>query len=331
MRSSYFPKLVNGPFGDPALYVRTAHRREAFLFDCGDLQALTSRELLKISHLFLSHLHIDHFVGFDSLLRFLLNRDKPLRIFGPAGTIERVESRLGGYMWNLTEGYPFKVIVSDCKESGVRRASFRAEKSFLREEEEALPVREHIIDNDSFRVKAVPLDHGGIVSMAYSLEESVHVAIHKDALLREGFAQGPWLTRFTDLVRCGASAETVVTVPSVDGSVRELNVDDLLGRVAHKERGMKITYVTDVSPTLPNFHRIVELASDSHLLVIEAAFAHEDIERARERGHLTAMMAGELARKSRAARLLVFHHSPRYLQMPDRLASEARDAFLDGR
>ncbi|WP_269085277.1 hypothetical protein [Syntrophotalea acetylenica] len=40
MRSVFFPRLVNGPFGDPALHVRLAHRGEALLFDCGDLHAL---------------------------------------------------------------------------------------------------------------------------------------------------------------------------------------------------------------------------------------------------------------------------------------------------
>ncbi|HKL48307.1 MAG TPA: MBL fold metallo-hydrolase, partial [Desulfuromonadales bacterium] len=74
MRSVFFPHLVNGPFGDPALFVRLAHRGEALLFDCGNLHPLSHRDMLKISAVFLSHAHIDHLVGFDTLLRLLLYR-----------------------------------------------------------------------------------------------------------------------------------------------------------------------------------------------------------------------------------------------------------------
>ena len=65
----------------------------------------------------------------------------------------------------------------------------------------------------------------------------------------------------------------------------------------------------------------------THLLAIEATFAHSDLSRARERNHLSARMAGALARQAGAARLLVFHHSPRYQNEPQRLAEEAAQAF----
>jgi ribonuclease Z len=98
-------------------------------------------------------------------------------------------------------------------------------------------------------------------------------------------------------------------------------------QIAHIERGMKICYVTDAAPTAENMEKIVALAADSHLLAIEATFAHRDLERARQRNHLTARLAGRLARKAGAARLLVFHHSPRYQEHPELLAAEAQAAF----
>ena len=59
MRSVFYPRLLNGSAGDPGLYVRLAHRSEALLFDCGDLGRLTTRDLLKIDSVFISHAHID--------------------------------------------------------------------------------------------------------------------------------------------------------------------------------------------------------------------------------------------------------------------------------
>jgi ribonuclease Z len=65
----YNAALINDPFGDPGVYVECKYRREAVLFDLGDLHLLPPRKLLKIDYIFVSHTHMDHFIGFDHLLR----------------------------------------------------------------------------------------------------------------------------------------------------------------------------------------------------------------------------------------------------------------------
>ena len=206
--------------------------------------------------------------------------------------------------------------------------TFRASEAFRPSEVRAVSCPAGILlDNPDFRIRAVPLEHGGILSLAFALEETLHVAIHRDALDACGYLPGPWLTKLKKLLRRGAAAETPVAVPLAGGGVRMQALGSLAERIAHLEPGMKIVYVTDAAPTEENAQRIVALAADAHLLVIEATFSHRDAERARERGHLTARLAGNLARRAGAARLLVFHHSPRYQDEPERLAEEARRAF----
>lgn len=328
MRSVFYPRLVNGPFGDPALHVRLAHRGEALLFDCGDLHPLTTREMLRIREVFISHAHIDHLVGFDALLRTFLYQKGPLRVYGPPGIADRIAGRLLGYTWNLIEGYPLVLTVREWGAAGGREVTFRAANAFRPEGEVAWDNRDGLLrQTDYYRVRAVPLDHGDIVSLAFVLEEPLHVAIHKDALIRHGYCPGPWLTLFKDQVRRGLPATTPVTVPLEAGGETVLPLSALQQRIAHLERGMKISYVTDAAPTEENLDKIVALAADSHLLVIEATFAHRDLDRARHRNHLTAHLAGRLARVSGAARLLVFHHSPRYQDHPKELAAEALEAF----
>ncbi|MHC4600497.1 MAG: ribonuclease Z, partial [Planctomycetota bacterium] len=61
----FSPKLVNGPAGDPALYVELLGEGQAILFDMGRLERLKPAELLRITHVFVSHTHFDHFIGFD--------------------------------------------------------------------------------------------------------------------------------------------------------------------------------------------------------------------------------------------------------------------------
>ena len=52
------------------------------MFDIGELHTLSSRDLLKVTHLFVTHTHMDHFIGFDNLIRIFLGREKELHLFG---------------------------------------------------------------------------------------------------------------------------------------------------------------------------------------------------------------------------------------------------------
>ena len=101
MKTSFLPKLVNAQTGDPALFIDILREKRGLLFDCGVLNNLAVSELLRISDLFVSHTHIDHFIGFDHLLRLHLGRGRRVRVFGPRGITGCVRGKLAGYTWNL--------------------------------------------------------------------------------------------------------------------------------------------------------------------------------------------------------------------------------------
>ena len=74
MRPLLHPTLVNGRSGDPALYIETLFEKRAILFDLGDISNLPPRKIQRLEHIFVSHTHIDHFIGFDRL-----KNDMPVR------------------------------------------------------------------------------------------------------------------------------------------------------------------------------------------------------------------------------------------------------------
>jgi ribonuclease BN (tRNA processing enzyme) len=114
---------------------------------------------------------MDHFSGFDRVVRILLARDKRLHLFGPPGFIDRVEHRLASYTWNLVENYPvdFTIIAREFDGEELRSARFRCRNRFFREPEAVSPAADGVLlDDETFRIRAGVLDHR-IPCLAFTL------------------------------------------------------------------------------------------------------------------------------------------------------------------
>jgi ribonuclease Z len=85
--------------------------------------------------------------------------------------------------------------------------------------------------------------------------------------------------------------------------------------------GRKLVISGDTAPC----ETIAVAAHEADVLVHEATFLHEELERARETSHSTARQAGEVARDARARMLALTHISSRYAGAEVR--DEAREVF----
>ncbi len=333
MPRHFDPHLVSEPFGDPGLYVDLVFERRALLFDLGDLTPLAPRKLLRISDVFVSHRHMDHFIGFDRLLLILLGRETTVALFGPGGFIDAVEHKLRAYSWNLIAGYEGNLTlhVTEMGEDGrLSSARFYGRSAFAREIA-APPAYDPgvLLQEPGFKVRAATLDHA-IPSLAFALEERAQINICRNRVEDMGLKIGPWLRSFKDAVlrnETDAFPVAISWAAGVANNQATLPLGTLKQKIMHVTGGRKIVYVVDTAFTPANAEKIVNLASGADILFIEATFLDADRERATARHHLTARQAGTLARQARVKRLATFHHSPRYRDCRSLLVEEAEAAF----
>jgi len=266
MKPLFHPVLVNDPIGDPGVYVDCLFEKRALLFDLGDISRLAPRKILRLTDVFVSHAHMDHFMGFDWLVRLCLGRGHRLRLFGPPGFVAQVEHRLAAYTWNLVESYDtdFTLDVLELlPDATARRVSFRCRAAFRRESDAELAVADGVLlDEETFLVRGVTLDHK-TPCLAFALEEKQHLNVWKNRLEEMGLPTGPWLKELKRAVLRGEpdAAPFAVRWRDREGAhERAYPLGELKREVLRIVPGQKIAYVTDVLYHEANAERIVRLA-----------------------------------------------------------------------
>ncbi|HEY0196003.1 MAG TPA: ribonuclease Z [Methanobacterium sp.] len=140
---------------------------EIILLDCGEgtqrQMSLAGLSPMKINHIFITHLHGDHFLGLPGLVQSMAfrGREEPLHIFGPWRTRQLMEyiKNLGYYSIN------FPIYTHEVS-SGL------------------------ILDKEDFKVYCSPAEHS-IPNLAYRIEEKRSPKFFKDKALKLGVKPGP--------------------------------------------------------------------------------------------------------------------------------------------
>lgn len=334
MKSAFHPKLINPPLEDPALFIPFFFEKRALLFDMGDLHRLPAKDILKLTHGFVTHTHMDHFAGFDTILRTFLGREKPLHFFGPPDFLRNIEGKLASYTWNLVENYNygFSLKATEVYPTYTLHRVYDCKNGFDPTEAPAeMPFDGTLLAEPAFSVHAIHLDHK-VPCLGLSLEERFHINIRKESLKKLKLSVGPWLRRFKKALYEGRDPEEDYEVSWKEGGKehkRTFRLGDLTDEITHISAGQKISYIVDVVFSPENAEKIIDFTRNADHLFIEAAFLDSELDVAFKKYHLTARQAGILAGKAGVKQFTVFHFSPRYAHTAHLLQQEADQAFAE--
>lgn len=307
MKNNFIIKKINSPFEDSAFFIRNVYKKTAFLLDCGRIGNISNSEILSITDVFVSHTHIDHFYGFDRLLRGFVHADSKIRFFGPPGFINNVKGKLAGYTWNLIKNYTLIIEAVELHEDKIMGAVFRACEGFVPQHYER--KRELISLGDGFTLDYEFFDHG-ILVLGFRIREDIHVSVKKDALEQHGYKKGPWISNLKAKLRCFDRSGFFEI--EKDGQIIKKSVSELENELIIYTPPQDITYITDIAPTYDNFKKAINFAKESHILMMEAMFLKKDLLHAIKKKHLTLELSKEIFKLSNSKFVHFFHFAPKY-------------------
>jgi ribonuclease Z len=146
----------------------------------------------------------------------------------------------------------------------------------------------------------------GIPTNAYSFVIKEKLRLDKKKLQKAKLPLGPLLRKLKE-------------GEDITYSGKKYKAKDFL----YGEKGKKISFVLD---TLLN-ERIIPFVKNSNLLICESSFSSNLNEQAKEHLHLTAKQCGEIAKKSKAEKLILTHISQRYENNLKELLKDAKKEF----
>jgi ribonuclease Z len=320
------PAFFSGLLDDPVLNVHIRPLGRGILIDCGRIHHLAKRVLKSISALFISHAHMDHFMGIDTFIRSTHVSPRTVDIFGPPGLADKIACKLAGYDWNLTEPYWCSLRVHEIFADRIATSLFSGPDGFERQAGEESTRTDRVIYRDRYlRVEAEACDHK-IPTLMFRVTELPSFQVDEAKIGVEGLVRGPWLR---DLRRLFARRELTGGPLKVLRRRGETIVEEEVGdaaRLYESIRGERlpaaIGYATDIAFSEENVGKVMGLMHGVTLLICECSFLKADLDKARVSAHLCTSDVNYLLERLRPPFFLPMHLSKSYIHHWERLYEE---------
>lgn len=247
-------------------------RNHMFLVDCGEgTQVQLRKHKLKFSrikHIFISHLHGDHFFGLPGLISTfrLLGREAELHVYGPKGIKEAITLLLKlGDSWT---NYPLLFHELNSKES------------------------ELVFEDEKVTVRTIPLDHRVYTNGFLFQEKEAPRVLDVTAVAKYGIDKSEFRN-----IKNGKDGT------AKDGAIianKELTLDP--------SKPKSYAFCSDTAYK----EDIIPIIAEVDLLYHESTFLETEASLCAKTKHATAKEAATIAKKAKAAKLLLGHYSTRY-------------------
>lgn len=314
--------LINEKYEDPGLYIEVPQTGDYILFDVGNIHKLDREIIKKVTKVFVTHTHMDHFIGFDTLLRYKLGRPHTVEMFGIDPLADNVYSKLQGYTWNLVEFEPQLIFkVKQLKGDMFETFEFDIKKKFAKDFIEEEKVKTDIIyENKLYRVRYAVLDHK-IEILGYSFEYKDRLLLKKEKVKMLPL-KGREIGQFKEFLENPENTNKTFKIGD-----DEYTYEQLFQEYAYIQKGIKISYITDVIYSPENKEKIVNLVKNSDYLYCESVFIERDRQQAEKVYHLTTKQTAEIATLANVKNLIVFHFSRRYGKNKDIVLNQIKKYF----
>ena len=308
------PTFFAGLFDDPLLLIRIRPAGRALLFDCGKIHHLAKRVYTSIDAIFISHAHMDHFMGMDSVIRHSHASPRTIDIFGPPGLANRMASKFACYDWNLADTFWGNFRVGEVGSEGrIESTLYSGPDAFA-----ASPVGERagaLYTSQHVTVTSTHCEHR-IAVLAFRIEEGAAFVVDEARMAQAGVRKGEWLREMERLFHTGTMTGNSVRYAWGNGERVEERLEPdaaaLYERIRKYEQPASIGYVTDVGFSEENVAKLEALLGGVTLLVCECAFLAVDQKKARLSRHLCTTDLNILLDRLRPRYVLPMHFSKTY-------------------
>lgn len=323
---TFSPSFFSGLLDDPLLFIRIPPPEQNILVDCGQLNHLAKRTLKSIGALFISHAHMDHFIGIDKFTRSILVSPKTVDLFGPPKISKKLAAKLSGYDWNLVEKFYCQFRVHEVAEDSISVYSLTGSEKFTRTFVEEHPRTDNcLLENRAYRAEGTLCDHK-IPSLAFRFSEQPLFLIDEETILKRGFIRGPWIKELKHFFYHGSSTGAGLTIGRKDNQaplfIPEEKLHDFYSDITREQEIASIGYITDVGFTKDNIYRILELMEGVTLLVCECTYLSADVDKARRSFHLCTADLNRLIAEINPGYVLPMHLSKTYMESTEKLYDE---------
>lgn len=318
------PTFFAGLFDDPLLLVRVRPSGRALLFDCGKMHHLAKRVYTSIDAIFISHAHMDHFMGMDSVVRHSHASPRTIDVFGPPGLAARMAHKFACYEWNLADTFWGNFRVGEVHDGRVVKTLYSGPEGFSArpDGEESGAV---IYRNDYLTVRAATCEHR-IEVLAFRVDEGGAFVLDESRMAQEGVVRGEWLKDLEKLFHAGTmhGSDVRYAARSGDGVEERRAADawELYQRIRKIETPASIGYVTDIGFSEENLEQLTALIDGVSLLVCECAFLSSEQTKARLSRHLCTSDLNLILDRLRPRYVLPMHFSKTYQRRSDPLYQE---------